>query len=174
MNMANSLHRRDAEVAQRFTESFSLRISVSSLCLCGKKLFLVLFLFLIASCLNTEIKPVEIAPEDVCTHCKMAISEKQFAAEFITPDGDAFKFDDIGCLLDYLKEKQETKAATYFFVDYETKKWVQGSAATFAKSDEITSPMSGGIIAFQDKAKAAAAATKYKGKILGFEELTKK
>ena len=125
------------------------------------------------ACGAPETKPVDIAAEDVCIHCKMAISERQFAAEFITPDGDASKFDDIGCMLDYLKEKPDTKVAAHFFMDYETKQWVNGRAASFTKSAEITSPMSGGIIAFQDKAKAEAAATKYKGKTLNFEELTK-
>ncbi len=136
-------------------------------------LFLV-FVLAFTACREAEIKPVDIAAEDVCTHCKMAISEKQFAAEFITQDSDALKFDDIGCMLDYLKEKPDTKVVAYFFVDYETKQWVKGSNASFAKSGEITSPMSGGIIAFQDKTKAAAAVTKYKGKMLDFEELTKK
>ncbi|MBL8203453.1 MAG: nitrous oxide reductase accessory protein NosL [Blastocatellia bacterium] len=125
------------------------------------------------ACGAPEIKPVEIAAEDVCAHCKMAISEKQFASEFITTDGDAVKFDDIGCMQDYLKEKPDSKIAAHFFVEYDTKQWIKGNGASFVKSKEITSPMGGGIIAFQDKAKAEAAATKYKGKTLNFEELTK-
>ena len=141
---------------------------------CGGKIVLVLFFIFLTACRTAEIKPVDIDAEDVCTHCKMAISEKQFASELITPDGDALKFDDIGCLLDYLKEKPNTNVAAHFFMDYETKQWVKGRDASFAKSDEITSPMSGGIIAFQDKTKAEAGATKYKGKTLSFTELVKK
>ncbi len=138
------------------------------------KLTFVFFLLAFAACREAEIKPVDIAAEDVCTHCKMAISEKQFASELITPDGDALKFDDIGCMRDYLKEKPDTKIAAYFFIEYDTKQWIKGTDASFAKSDQITSPMSGGIIAFQDKTKAEAAATKYKGKTLSFTELVKK
>lgn len=173
MNQPIIFHRRGAEVTQRFTECFSLHASARTLHLCGEIFFLLLAL-LFTACREAEIKPVDLAAEDVCTHCKMAISEKQFAAEFIRLDGDASKFDDIGCMMDYLKEKPDTKVAAYFFMDYETKNWVKGNNASFAKSDEITSPMSGGIIAFQDKTKAEAAATKYKGKTLSFEELTKK
>lgn len=135
--------------------------------------FILLTLLMVLSCREAEIKPVDIAAEDVCAHCKMALSEKQFASELITPEGEALKFDDIGCLLDYRKEKPDTKVAAYFFVDYETKQWVKGNEARFVKSSEITSPMSGGVIAFHDRAKAEAAATKYKGKIYNFEELTK-
>lgn len=134
---------------------------------------LLLTLLMILSCGEAEIRPVDIAAEDVCAHCKMALSEKQFASEFITPEGEALKFDDIGCLLDYRKEKTDTKVAAYFFVDYETKQWVKGNEAHFVKSSEIASPMSGGMIAFHDKAKAEAAVTKYKGKIFNFEELMK-
>jgi copper chaperone NosL len=167
-------HHRGTEESQRFTESFSLCTSVQTLCLCGEKILFFFLLLFVASCGNPEIKPVDIAAEDVCTHCKMAISERQFASEIITTDGDALKFDDIGCMQDYLKEKPDTKAAAYFFMDYETKQWVKGDNASFVKSKEITSPMGGGMIAFQDKTKAEAAATKFKGQSLNFAELIKK
>ena len=137
------------------------------------KIIFVLFLLVFTACRDTEIKPAEIAAEDMCAHCKMAISEKEFAAEFINQDSEAFKFDDIGCMLDYLKAKPDTKIAAYFLVDYKTKKWVKSAAASFVKSAEIKTPMGGGMIAFHDPAIAEAAATKYKGKKLNFEELTK-
>ncbi len=126
------------------------------------------------ACREAQIKPVNIAAEDVCTHCKMAISEKQFASEFITPDGEALKFDDIGCLLDYRKEKPDTKVAAYFFVEYDTKQWIKGDSASFVKSKEITSPMGGGIIAFSNETKAKTAAAEFSGQLLSFAELVKK
>ena len=169
-------HRRDAEVSQRFAESFqrfSLRASARTLRLCGE-IFLVLFALTFTACREAEIKPVDLAAEDVCSHCKMAISEKQFASELITPDRDAFKFDDIGCMLDYLKEKPDTKVAAYFFVEYDTKQWIKGNGASFVKSKEITSPMSGGIIAFGNETKAKTAAAEFSGQLLSFTELMKK
>jgi copper chaperone NosL len=175
--MKNKLfHRRGAKASQRFDEFFqknSLRNFTQALRL-GGEILLVLIVLTFAACGGTEIKPVEIAVEDMCAHCKMAISEKQFVGEIINQDGDALKFDDIGCMLDYLKEKPETKVAAYFFVDYETKNWVEGDKTIFVKSDEITSPMSGGLIAFNDKTQAEATAAKFKGKILNLQELTKK
>ena len=138
-----------------------------------KFILLTLILVSFLGCRDAEIMPVAIAAEDMCAHCKMAISEKAFAAEFINQDGEAFKFDDIGCMLDYLKGKPDTKVAAYFFVDYETKQWVKSNEANFVKSAEITAPMGGGLIAFHDRTKAEAAAAKFKGKKLNFEELTK-
>ncbi len=137
-------------------------------------IFLVLVLMCSPACRTNEIKPVDIAAEDVCTHCKMAISEKQFAAEFINQDGDALKFDDIGCMLDYLKEKPDPKNVTYFFVDYEKKNWLTESTARFVKAEQISTPMSGGIIAFGDSPRAEAAAVKYQSRVLNFSELLKR
>jgi len=166
-------HRRGAEFPQRFAERFSLRSFARILRLCGE-LLLVLFALSFTACGAPEIKPVEIAAEDVCAHCKMAISEKQFASEFITTDGDAVKFDDIGCMQDYLKEKPDSKIAAHFFVEYDTKQWIKGNGASFVKSKEITSPMGGGIIAFGNDTKAKTAAAEFSGQILTFTELMKK
>lgn len=173
MKRITLIHRRDAEVTQRFAEKFSLRAAAPTLLLCGAILF-ILFTLTFTACRETEIKPVDIAAEDVCTHCKMAISEKQFAAEFITPDGDAFKFDDIGCMQDYLKEHLDSKIAAHFFVEYDTKQWLKGNNASFVKSKEITSPMGGGIIAFSNETKAKTAAAEFSGQVLTFTELMKK
>ncbi len=175
MKTSEQFHHRGTEVTQRFTEVFSLHPSARSLCLCGEKLFaLFIVLVLLTACRNAEIKPEEFAKEDVCTQCKMAISEKQFAAEFFTTEGEVRKFDDIGCMVDYLKANAATKPATYFFVDYETKKWIKGKAVTLVKSDSLATPMYGGIVAFDDQARANAAAPKIKGKFISLEELTKR
>lgn len=174
MKRSSNFHHRDTEFSQRFTEIFSLRNSVKTLCLGGERILFLFFLLFITNCGAPEIKPVDIAAEDVCTHCKMAISEKQFASEIITTDGDALKFDDIGCMQDYLKEKPDTKVAVHFFMNYETKTWLKGNAATFVKSKEITSPMGGGIIAFEHETKAKTAAAEFSGQIINFAELLKK
>lgn len=175
MKTSEHFHHRGTEVTQRFTGVFSLRSSARSLCLCGEKLFaFIIVLVLLTACRNAEIKPEEFASEDVCTQCKMAISEKQFAAEFFTFEGEVRKFDDIGCMVDYLKANATTKPTVFFFIDYETKKWIKGNAVTLVKSDSLVTPMYGGIVAFDDQARATAAAPKIKGKVTSLEELTKK
>lgn len=43
---------------------------------------------------------------DTCTRCRMAISDRRFAAEVRGgPQDQVFKFDDIGCVLFWLKEQ---------------------------------------------------------------------
>lgn len=136
------------------------------------QLALLGLLSLFAACAAPEIKPVELHAEDMCAHCKMAISEKQYASEFVTADGDARKFDDLGCMLDYLKEKKP-QGATFFVNDYNTKQWLKADDAYFVRSSEINSPMSGGIIAFKNQPDAQQAAAKFKGTQARFAELVK-
>lgn len=143
------------------TEMLRTAVQSGLLCLC----------LLLSACATGPLKPVDLMPEDMCSLCRMAISEKQYAAEFLTADGDAIKFDDIGCMLNYLKARPTTKVAAYFFMDYETKRWLSAADASFVKSAEIASPMRGGIIAFQDKAAAETAVTRYQGQKLTFTEL---
>lgn len=130
------------------------------------------FIFLLAACGQAEIAPVAIHPEDMCSMCRMAISEKQFAAELITKDGEALKFDDIGCLRDYLKSKADrNQIAAYFVADYESKKWLKAESASFVKSAELATPMGGNLAAFESQDKAKEAAAKFKGERVSFTEL---
>lgn len=127
---------------------------------------------LLAACGQPKIAPVAINPEDMCSMCRMAISEKKFAAELITRDGEALKFDDIGCMRDYLKDKADrSQVAAYFVTDYESKKWLDAGAANFVKSVEIATPMGGHLVAFQDAEKATEAMTRYKGEHLSFADV---
>src|SRR5262249_26365697 len=70
----------------------------------------------LAGCGKPKFDPVEIAEEDMCAFCKMAISEKQYAAEFLNRDGDVFKFDDIGCMVSYVVEKKVGDSVAAFYV----------------------------------------------------------
>jgi copper chaperone NosL len=119
-----------------------------------RALFIV-FLMMFAACRQGELRPVDLLPEDMCAHCKMAISEKQFAAEFITKDGEAFKFDDIACMANFVKARANRETIAAFFVmDYQTRQWLPGETAHYIRSAEFKTPMSGGIAAFKDKANA--------------------
>lgn len=125
-----------------------------------------------ANCQKRKVEPVALAPEDMCSHCKMAISEKQYAAELIDSDGQAFKFDDIGCLVNFIKKGSiNLTGASLFVMDFNQRQWVNADNAYYVRSSEITTPMNGGIVAFKEQAKAQEAAGKYHGKLLRLKEL---
>ena len=122
-----------------------------------------------AGCQRGAAGPVEITPEDACAFCRMAISEKRYAAELIDEDGEAHKFDDITCLGRYLREKLGAKqVAARFVVDYDARRWLKAEDAYYVRSSELKTPMSGGVVAFGGEAQARAAASDHHGQLLRF------
>ena len=125
-----------------------------------------------ANCQKRTVEPVAIAPEDMCSYCKMAVSEKQYAVELIDGEGQPFKFDDIGCMLNFVKKRSVNVSASSFFVmDFDEREWIKADDAYYVRSSDLTTPMNGGIIAFKDRSPAQQAADKYHGKLLRFKEL---
>jgi copper chaperone NosL len=102
----------------------------------------------------------------------MAISEKRYAAEVIAADGGVFKFDDTGCFVRFVRERNlKDTAAAFFAVDFEGRGWIDAWQAVYVKSDAIPSPMASGVVAVSDRSRAAELAAKFQGRILTFEEL---
>jgi copper chaperone NosL len=123
------------------------------------RIFLLAAIFL-TSCTSGEIKPVAIESSDMCSFCKMAISEKQFAAEIITTDEKVLKFDDLRCLLKY-RQANQIKPAAIFVTDYDSHEWLKAENAFFAKSKTVKTPMGGGILAYSDKTKVGSESMKF-------------
>ena len=87
-------------------------------------------------------------------------------------EGQTFKFDEIGCMINFIKEKKNaTKVTTYFVMDFDERQWIKATDASYVRSSELNTPMNGGIIAFKDQAKAKEAAARYHGKLIRFEDL---
>ena len=121
-----------------------------------------LFLFLLASINCTRsLAPVDIEDGDMCSFCRMAISEKRYAAEVIMNDESVFKFDDIGCMLRYQKAKGSAEAAAIYVADSETKKWLKVDDAFFVRSTTAKTPMGSGIVAFASAEKAGTGALRF-------------
>jgi copper chaperone NosL len=102
----------------------------------------------------------------------MAISEMRFAAEFITKDGDAMKFDDIGCMRDYISEKHsEGMIAAWYVSDYDTSTWLNARSASFVKSDRFKTPMGGGVVALKLNSRATELARENNTKVVAFDDV---
>ncbi|TRZ94445.1 MAG: hypothetical protein D4R84_08675 [Rhodocyclaceae bacterium] len=78
---------------------------------------------------------------DTCTRCSMVISDRRFAAQMRGGDKNAvFKFDDIGCAVVWIRDKQKdyswlAEAATRFWVaDVSSAgdKWLEARKAHYA------------------------------------------
>ncbi|MCC6343500.1 MAG: nitrous oxide reductase accessory protein NosL [Bryobacterales bacterium] len=106
----------------------------------------------------------------MCGHCRMAISQKQFAAEVFDAAGNVVKFDDAGCMLRWLV-RQEKQAVAIYAVDYDSREWLEARTAIYVRTERIATPMGGGILAFAGRTQAEAAAGKFGGVVVTFSEL---
>lgn len=111
---------------------------------------------LIAGC-STEPEPIAYG-KDACHFCKMTIVDNKFGTEIMTSKGKAFKFDDVHCMVSYLKKErvQEADMAHIVVNDFN-----QGGAfipvkdAYFLFSEVFKSPMRGDIAAFKNETEAS-------------------
>jgi copper chaperone NosL len=127
---------------------------------------------LLVGCQKGAPEPVAIEREDMCSFCRMAISEKRYAAEFIDNEGQAFKFDDIACMARFTREMRgQGRIAARFVMDFQAKTWLKAEDAYYAQAKEIKTPMSGGIVAFKDESPAKETAGQYGGKVLRFDDV---
>lgn len=125
-----------------------------------------------SACISSTLKPVELYPEDMCSRCKMAISDKRFAGEILVEVGVASKFDDLGCMIKTMKERLgRGDEPPGFAVDFGTRRWVNVKKAYYVQSSSITTPMGSGLIAFAKRSDAEQAAGKYGAKVLNYEQV---
>jgi copper chaperone NosL len=104
----------------------------------------------------------------------MAISQSGYAGEFIDKDRNATKFDDIGCMIRFVRDNHRRDTIVKFFVmDYNDKHWLEAQNATYVKSGKTASPMASGLTAFHDPSSASAYAAKNDGMVLRFDDLWK-
>ena len=135
---------------------------------------LIISVALVASCQKSTVKPVAVEASDMCSFCRMSISEARYAAELIDAEGEVLKFDEIGCMANFIKQKREHASIRATFVmDFERREWLEGESARYVRSSEFKTPMSGGIVAFKDESSAEAAVAKYNGTLVSFAEVTK-
>ncbi|MEW6511235.1 MAG: nitrous oxide reductase accessory protein NosL [Bacteroidota bacterium] len=106
------------------------------------------------ACRSGEVKPVDIYPEDMCAVCRMAFSDHRFASEIIDDRDEVYKFDDIGCMLEFRTSSRDVAMVSTFVKDYDTDEWIPFDRATVVKTG-IHTPMGSGKVAFRDSARAA-------------------
>ncbi len=135
-----------------------------------KTTLLLLLSFLVLSC-SKEIKPEEIEPHDVCYLCKMAISQLEFASEIVTPSGEVYKFDDIGCMIEFANDKKLPEGSVMFVRDFYTKEWVKIENALFVRSEKIQTSMNYFVVTFKTRESLERFMKEYGGEEFSYEQL---
>ncbi|MCW5517176.1 nitrous oxide reductase accessory protein NosL [Muriicola sp. Z0-33] len=111
------------------------------------------FLILIGLLVSCKVSPQPITyGSDGCHFCSMTIVDRQHAAELVTEKGKVFKFDAVECMLNHLKDVDNTTIAMFLVNDYDAPgELVDAAEANYLICDEIPSPMGEYLTAFGTK-----------------------
>ena len=131
---------------------------------------LIPLLLVLWGCGKPSLRPVEIESTDMCSSCRMALSEARYAAEIVDRDENVYKFDDIGCMLRFLREHKPQGAAIYVR-DYDGSGWLNARDAHYVRSEAIASPMGGHTIGLKQELAAEAYAKRFHGVVLDWGRL---
>lgn len=102
-------------------------------------------LLLVAGC-STGPRPIAYG-EDVCTHCKMTITDARFGTEAVTEHGKVLAFDSIECLGAHLASA-ETEFVSLWVTDMLDRELIPAQDAFYAQGEMIQSPMGKNLGAF--------------------------
>jgi len=112
-----------------------------------------LFALLSFTSCDTGPEPIRYG-KDNCHHCKMTLTDKRFGAEIVTKKGKIFKFDDLNCLVNFLKsgEVPAENIAQTLSVDFKkTGQFVDVYQAFFLGNEAIKSPMRADVASFSEQ-----------------------
>ncbi len=114
--------------------------------------FFLGFLFLFLSSCSSKPEPINYGTDN-CGLCKMTIIEKEYACELVTTKGKILKFDDVNCMIKYLKTSQTTDKDYAFMMvnDFENpKNFIDVRKLNFVSGEAYKSPMRGDLAAFSN------------------------
>ena len=116
------------------------------------------------------------AGTDNCYFCKMTISDVRFGAEIVTTKGKIFKFDDVHCMLSYLKTKdvQPGNIKDHYLANYSgSHQLINVNKSFLLQADELRSPMGGNIAAFDNSDSLKIIEQRFSGKAVNWSDLIK-
>lgn len=137
------------------------------------KTTIILILVVLISACSQE--PAEMHyGSDECVHCKMMITDSQFASQIVTEKGKAIKFDAIECMAVYHRNNSnELKGAKLWVNNYNNPgEWLSAPNAQFVKSEVVNSPMGESLLAFPSQEVAKRHLQNKPGKLMDWEKVS--
>ncbi|WP_445665828.1 nitrous oxide reductase accessory protein NosL [Fodinibius sp. AD559] len=137
------------------------------------KITVVIGLLLLATACSQEPAEVHYG-SDECAHCKMMITDAQFASQIVSDKGKAYKFDAIECMAAHYRiNKDELDGAKLYVSNYNKPgNWLNAKEAQFVKSEEVNSPMGESLLAFPSQKEAEKHLSERPGKLLKWAEVS--
>ncbi len=135
-----------------------------------KNQFLIFLLVMVLGC-NAKPEPINYT-QDACYFCKMTIVDRFHAAEIVTKKSKVYKFDAIECMVNFLKDFDNSNVALFLSNNYqEPEILIDATQATFLISKNITSPMGAFLSAFKNLNEAQKTLDEKGGKLYTWSEL---
>ena len=134
---------------------------------------LTLLSFVLLSC---EAKPHPINyGVDTCDFCRMAIVDRQHAAQLVTEKGRVYNYDAIECMMNDLNQWDRPAVKFYLVSDYTNPgRLTDARDAQYLISEAIPSPMGANLSAFNDRVSMEKLFDSVGGETLGWVELLKR
>jgi len=106
----------------------------------------------------------------------MTVSDARFGSQLVTTKGRAYVFDDVQCLIAFVKAGTEASedVAAYYLSDYVNENKLQPvEKLLFLRSESLKSPMRGDIAAFASREDLEKVREVHGGDVLTWEDLWK-
>lgn len=98
---------------------------------------------------NKIYQPVTVkSGQYQCSECNMDVKEIQYMAELVTKEGDTYFFDDIGCLVLWMKN-HHPNIEKRFTQTLDTHRWIEVESAWYTRMAD--SPMGYGFGAYEKR-----------------------
>ncbi len=131
------------------------------------------FLMMCMSSCNAGPEPIKTGTDD-CYFCKMTISDVRFGAEIVTTKGKVYKFDDMHCILSYLKTKDLEPGDIkdiYFSNFCGDHRLINVNGSSLLRSEGLRSPMGGNIAVFDNRDSLIKIQQRYPGDPVNWNDL---
>lgn len=135
-----------------------------------------IFMFCLLSSCSSGPQAIDYGKDD-CQHCRMTIMDDRFGSELINKNGKAYKFDDIGCMIQFTKAgniKSEDINKMYVVDFIKTKELMPVKDATFLIGDGIKAPMGSNLAAFEKNQELGKVKDQLLAKTITWEEIQSK
>jgi len=117
-----------------------------------KTVLLLILLIILCGC-KTGSEPINYG-HDECEFCRMQISDNRYGSEIITDKGKVFKFDEIGCMIEYAMVKNFIGDTNQKFLvtDFATPEtFIDATNVFFVQNENFRSPMGLNVAAFESE-----------------------
>jgi copper chaperone NosL len=110
-------------------------------------------LALVAIACASKAVPQQPDPRnDLCSSCRMPVSDPRLASQVVAPNEEPRYFDDLRCLRDYLAAQRSLPpGAVAYVADHRTRAWVEAAQAVFASVPALETPMGSHWVAYADE-----------------------